>query len=140
MTSRKKEKRKADKKMSKFFCFCSTNAKKHNLKNVDAIVVKPRKNKTNSCFCLSFILLFFILTVGFFCIFQITSDVTAGIKTHTQIEKINELKLVNQLLNEKLHNLENLNNIKERAAKLGLVTVAQAQYLNNDDNEMVVAK
>ncbi|MBU4360446.1 hypothetical protein KKC16_01235 [Patescibacteria group bacterium] len=125
--------------MSKFFCLCSTNAKKHNLKNVDAVMVKSRRNKASSFYCLSLVLLFLILAAGSFYIFQITSNVTTGIQTHNQTEKINELKLANELLNERLHNLENLNNIKSRAAELGLVAVAQAEYLNNDDNEMALS-
>ena len=103
-------------------------------------MVKPRKIKVNSCFYLSLVLLFFILTAGFFSVFQVTSSVTAGIKTDTQIEKINELKLANQLLDERIHSLENLNNIKDRAAKLGLVAVVQIEYLDNNNNEMAVAK
>ncbi len=102
-------------------------------------MVKSRRNKASSFYCLSLVLLFLILAAGSFYIFQITSNVTTGIQTHNQTEKINELKLANELLNERLHNLENLNNIKSRAAELGLVAVAQAEYLNNDDNEMALS-
>ncbi len=104
------------------------------------VLVKPRKNKTNFCYCLSIFLVCLIFTTGFFCIFQTTSSVTAGIKNYSQTEKINELKLANELLNEKINSLENLDSIKNRAKELGLVAVAQVEYLENQNNEVALVK
>lgn len=92
-------------------------------------LVKP--NMLNAC--KTFIAVGLICTIIFMIgvyVVQTTSSATAGFKISDKQAQIEELKLANQSLQEKVNQLENLDNIKQQAAELGLAQVNTIEYLD----------
>lgn len=125
--------------MSKFFSFCQTNTKKHNLKVNDVNLVKSRHHNSDKIYhILSLLLICTIFSAGTFYIFQITSQATGGFKISAQQDKIRELKLANEKLANQVNNFEDLNHIKDQAIELGLVPVNNIEYLEVSHSGMAV--
>ncbi len=122
--------------MSRFFTFCKTNTQKHNLKN------KPQQKNMTIGFliksnvltkCRTFVAVCLICAIIFMLgvyVVQTTSSATAGFKISEKQSQIEELKLANQTLQEKVNQLENLDNIKQQAAELGLAQINTIEYLD----------
>ena len=119
--------------MSKFFCLCKTNIKKHGLRGQFAeLKIKKVKKPGSYYFGMSiFLLCLIFFTVGFY-IFQITSSVADGFKISDQEKKLNQLKLANERMTDQVSKFEDLGYIKGKAVELGLVSVEKVEYLEVD--------
>lgn len=120
--------------MSKFFTLTKTNTKKYNSKNnsknmtVGFLIQSSSLEKCKPFIAMSLICAI-VFMVGFYVV-QVTSTATSGFKISEQKQSIEELKLANEILAEKINKLENLDNIKEEADKLGLAKVEHVEYLD----------
>lgn len=128
--------------MSKFFSFCSTNNKKHCLKTNHNF--KPRAKKVRRGYGFNYYLSCFLLclifvAVGFY-IFNTTSSVTKGFAISEYEQKIYDLQLANDSLQEKVANLGDLNYVKEKSMELGLVLVNEVEYLDTNNGGVVMGK
>ncbi|HPA25965.1 MAG TPA: hypothetical protein PLK76_04375 [bacterium] len=81
-----------------------------------------------------------IISVSLFYIFNITANSTNGFKISELEDKINNLKLVNQDLKNKINLLDNPALLKDKAESAGLVVSGQVEYLNVKDGEVAINK
>jgi len=115
--------------MSKFFSLCKTNNKKHGLKDQQMEFKTNKKHPGSFCYGISVFLVCMIFLLSCFYIFNITSSATHGFKVSDYGDIINELKLANQDLKDKVNDFENLDYIKTKSVELGLVPVSDVDYL-----------
>jgi len=130
-------KRKNENQMSKFFCLCRANNKKHGL-NDQPIKFKKTRKIYNFNFYISAILLCLIVLASGFYLLQITASSTSGFKVSEYEQDIFELKLANQDLRERVNTFENLDYIKDKANQLGLAVVENVEYLDVDSKGVVM--
>ena len=124
--------------MSKFFTLTKTNKKKYsskkNSKNTTiGFLIKRNSFDRYKTFIIASLVSAIIFMLGFYVV-QVTSSATSGFKISEQKEKIKELKLANQPLKGRINKLENLDNIKNKASQLGLVSVNKIEYLDLNTN------
>ncbi len=104
------------------------------------------QKKNNPCrssgFSLKMPLLLIMLMaiVSVFYIFNITSNSTNGFRISELENKINDLKLINQDLKNKVNLLDNPALLKDKAEKAGLVVSPQVEYLNIKDGGVAINK
>lgn len=115
--------------MSRFFSICNKNKSDKFSANTNSL----KKTRPSSCALslkMPLLLIITIFLVGFFYVFNITSNSTNGFKISELENKIEDLKLTNQKLKSQVNLLDNPALLKDKADQAGLVLAGQAEYLS----------